>query len=78
MRGYVKVFQWHSLDAKVIEDLTDPARHKGDGVEIDKLIPFVPPEITDKKPYCEIGEVVFRVEDDGTLKQIEARYDSSG
>ena len=76
MKGYIRVDQWHS-HAKTWGELADPAQHKGDAAQIDKLWAFVVPPILKDPPSCPIGSVVLRVEDDDTLTVFRTNYDSS-
>lgn len=77
MRGYVRVLQWHG-SVKHINELNDPFQHKGDASSIDSLLGFRAPEVHSSEPFCPIGHVVLRIEDDGSLTLVRANYDSSG
>ncbi|NMC34521.1 MAG: hypothetical protein GYA36_19030 [Veillonellaceae bacterium] len=75
MRGYVRVPQfWYY--AKTWDELCGPPQGDADayvktvGRQTFAIVPLQPP--------ARFGQIVFRVEDDGSLTQVDACYDSSG
>lgn len=77
MKGYIDVLQWYATDAKKLSDIADVEEHRGDAVSVDKLLGFEPPPITQEKPHCAKGHVVFQVEDDDSLTLVATNYDTS-
>ena len=77
VKGYVVVDQWHSL-AKTWDELANPEKHTGDAAQVDKILPFYTPKLSERPLYPSIGEVCLAVHEDGHLSVHAANYDSSG
>lgn len=72
MQGYLRVYQQY-YNAKTLQELINvtPERvRKAGGIKPET-------EVVQELPSCGLGDVIFRVEDDGRLVEVASSYDSS-
>lgn len=77
MKGYIKCLQWYA-GYEHLYDLIDPTRHKEDTLSMDMLIGVPDVVISQTKPSCGFGEIIYQLEDDLRLTTIETNFDSTG
>ena len=78
MPKFLVLGQWYLRLTHLFQVEAPKDETLGDAAAIDTILGRPKVNLLDTKPKPSIGEIVFQVEDDGSMKVVAHNYDTSG